>query len=314
MSALSLFQSQPPDVAVEIAPHHVAAVAVTGPASGPVRVSAFAVEALAPGAVVPGLNASNLPRPADVSDALSRAFKTLGQRPRRVALVVPDGMAKVSFVRFASVPSKAADLDEMIRFQVRKAAPFKIEDAQVTYLKGAAAADGQEYVVLQARRDVVAEYEQACAEAGAHAGIVGLASFNVMNAVLAGGTPPAGDWLLIHARGDNATLAILRGSDLVFFRHRGADGEGPLADLVHQTAMYYQDRLGGVGFARVLVAGALPDDGRGGMRRVLEARLGAAVEEIDPTTSVAMADRGSLRREWIDAITPAVGLAVACRA
>jgi Tfp pilus assembly PilM family ATPase len=313
MSALSLFQSQPPDVAVEIAPQHVAAVAVAG-AAGSVRVTSFAVEALPPGAVVPGLNATNLVRPADVAQALGRAFKTLGQRPRRVALVVPDGMTKVSFVRFASPPAKAADLDEMIRFQVRKAAPFRIEDAQVTYLKGSTGADGQEFVVLQARRDIVAEYEQVCAEAGAHAGIVGLASFNVINAVLAGGSTPTGDWLLIHARGDSATLAILRGDHLVFFRHRGAEGEGPLADLVHQTAMYFQDRLGGVGFARVLVAGVLPDDGRGGTRRALEARLGAAVEEIDPTTSVAMADRGSLRKEWVDAITPALGLAVACRA
>jgi Tfp pilus assembly PilM family ATPase len=291
----------------------VAAVAVSGGAAGQARIAAYAVEPLPPGAVVPGLNAANIPQPAAVTEALQRVWKTLGQRPRRVALVVPDGIAKVSFVRFADVPGRAADLDEMIRFQIRKAAPFKLEDAQVTYSRGITASDGQEFVVVQAHRDHVAEYERVCADAGAHAGIVGIATFNVVNAVLAGGTPPAGDWLLIHVRGDAATLAILRGEHMVFFRHRGSDGEGHLSDLVHQTAMYYQDRLAGAGFARVLVAGTLPDDGRGGLRQSLETRLGVPVEGLDPTKTVPTADRVPPRREYLDAITPAVGLAVACR-
>ena len=44
--------------------------------------------------------------------------------------------------------------------------------------------------------------------------------------------------------------------DLMFFRSRGAEGEGTLADLVHQTAMYYEDRLSGAGFSRVMLCGA----------------------------------------------------------
>ena len=52
------------------------------------------------------------------------------------------------------------------------------------------------------------------------------------------------------------TLAILRGPHLIFFRNRAAETDGTLADLVHQTAMYYEDRLSGGGFARVLLAGA----------------------------------------------------------
>ncbi len=313
MSALSLFHTPPPDVAVEIAPDRVVALAVTGDRGGATRVAAHAVEALPPGAVTPALNASNITRPADVAQAVSRAFSTLGLRPRRVALVVPDGVAKVSFVRFANVPSRAADLDELVKFQVRKAAPFRIEDARVSYAPGLVAADGHEFVVAQARLDVIAEYERACADAGAHAGVVGLSTFNVVNAVLAAAAQPDGDWLLIHAQGEAATLAILRGAHMVFFRHRAGDGEGRLADLVHQTAMYYQDRLAGTGFARVLVAGALPDDRRGDTTRALVARLGVAIETIDPTVRVPLADRVAPSRDLIDTLTPALGLAMACR-
>ena len=61
-------------------------------------------------------------------------------RPRRVALVLPDTVAKVSLMRFEKVPAKAQDLDQLIRWQVRKAAPFQIEDAQVAWVPGRRAA------------------------------------------------------------------------------------------------------------------------------------------------------------------------------
>ena len=40
-------------------------------------------------------------------------------------------------------------------------------------------------MVSIARRDIVEGYESVCAEVGAHAGIVDLSTFNVINAVLA---------------------------------------------------------------------------------------------------------------------------------
>ena len=92
----------------------------------------------------------------------------------------------MSLVRFEQVPKRAQDLDQLVRWQVRKSAPFAIEDAQVSYVPGVRASDGQEFIVSLARRDVVREYESLCAEAGAHAGLIDLATFNVINAVLAG--------------------------------------------------------------------------------------------------------------------------------
>src|SRR5207253_1712621 len=93
---------------------------------------------------------------------------------------------------------------------------------------------------------------------GAHAGLVDVATFNLVNAVLAGSDPPSGDWLLVNVTADYASIAILRGGHLIFFRNRSgdSDGDGTFADLVHQTAMYYEDRLGGAGFGRVILAAA----------------------------------------------------------
>ncbi len=196
----------------------------------------------------------------------------MGARPKRVALAIPDSVAKVSLLRFEKVPPRARDLDELVRWQVRKAAPFRIEDAQLSYMPSLTAADGStEFVVVMARKDIIREYEAACEDAGAQAGIVDLTTFNVINAVLAGPQTPTDDWLLVHVTHEDATMAILRGDALVFFRNRIADGEAGLADMVHQTAMYYEDRLSGSGFGRVVLAGGGSPAAQGGAGRRLSA-------------------------------------------
>lgn len=311
MSLTSLVRTPPPHVALDIGPRRIVAVALAGGPGAPPQLAAAAVEELPEGAVIPSLTASNVARPADVAAALGRIWERLGQRPRRVALVVPDAVGKVSLVRFQQTPARAADLDELIKFQLKKAAPFRVEDSQISYVPGARTDEGQEFVVVQARRDIVEEYEQACARSGAVAGAVELASFGVSHCVRAStGTIP-GDWLLIHATTDSTSLAIFRGEHMVFFRHRGADGDGHLVDMAHQTAMYYQDRLGGLGFSRVIVGGtpaaALGADGW----RQIQSRMGVAAEVVDPARALTSFGQSSWPPGTMEAAVPALGVALA---
>jgi len=307
----SLRHSPAPGVAVEIAANRVSAASLER-RGGRAVVAAHVAELLPDGALVPSLPATNTPDRAVVMTALNRVLERLG-RPRRVGLVVPDVIAKVSLVRFEQVPARVQDLDQLVRWQVRKTAPFPIEDAQVSYVRGLRAPDGQEFIVSLARRSIVEEYEGLCAEAGAHAGLVDLATFDVINAVLAGTMAPAGDWLLVNVAADSASIAILRGPHLIFFRNRAAETEGTLADLVHQTAMYYEDRLKGGGFVRVILAGAAGVGGRSGgdldqARRSLEERLTTPVDTVDPRAAAALTDRISASPVLLDTLAPLVGL------
>lgn len=305
--------SAAPTVAVEIARHRVSA-AVVAVRDSRLAVTAHATEPLPAGAVLPSLNATNIADPKAVASALRRVFERMDTRPTRVALAIPDSVAKVSLLRFEKVPARARDLDELVRWQVRKAAPFRIEDSQISYLPSLKASDGStEFVVVMARRDIVREYEVACEEAGAQAGVVDLATFNVINAVLAGTQAPTDDWLLVHVTHEDATMAILRGDALVFFRNRIADGEAGLADMVHQTAMYYEDRLSGTGFGRVVLAGGGSPASQGGqdadyLRRALEQRLGIKVDSVDPRSAATLMDRIAANTELLDALAPLVGL------
>ena len=318
MSMLSsLRESAAPAVAVEIAAGRVSAASLEWRGGQPV-VAAHASELLPDGALVPSLTAVNAHDRAAVLGALGRLLEKLG-RPRRIGLILPDVVAKVSIVRFEQVPSKAQDLDQLVRWQVRKSAPFAIEDAQVSHVSGHRAADGHEFVVTLAKRDVVQEYEQLCAEAGAHAGIVDLATLNVVNAVLAGSGAPTGDWLLVNLAADYTSIALLRGANLIFFRNRATDTEGTLADLVHQSAMYYEDRLKGAGFSRVIIAGASAAHASQAadieqLRRSLEDRLKTPIESVDPRLAAALTDRIVAAPALLDALAPLVGLLLRDRA
>ena len=303
--------SPPPSVGVEIASDRVTAVSLSRQAGGWI-VGAHGSERLPAGVVTPALNATNIHDTRAVAGALRSAFEKLGTRPRRIALVIPDTAAKLSLLRFEKIPAQA-DLDQLIHWQMRKAAPFKTDDAQLSWVPAAALpGGGREYLVTVARRDIVESYMNACAEAGADAGVVDLASLNLINAALASGadTASSGDWLIVHVAADYATLAIVRDKDLIFFRTRQLEGDADLADLVHQTAMYYEDRLAGATFARVVLSGASAHGVEAGelLRRNLEERIGVKVEALDFRRTAAMRDRIGAGPDLLDALAPAVGV------
>ena len=314
-SAASWLASPPPSVAVEITAMRASAVAL-GEQGSTYTIAGHAMELLAPGVATPALNAVNVHDEAAVIAAVRSVLESLPVRHKRIALVLPDSVAKVSLVRFEKVPAKVQDLEQLIRWQVRKAAPFRIEDAQVSWQEGVALpGGGREYLVTVARRDVIESYERVCDAAGVHAGIIDIASFNQINAVLAGGTV-AGDWLLVNVASDFATLAVVRDGHVAFFRNRTTGGIGDLPDLVHQTAMYHEDRLGGGGFCRVVLAGAsvLGAEELERFRRLLEERIGMRVEPMDFRPAAEMRDRITPAPELLDTLAPAVGVLLRDRA
>ena len=308
MSLRDLWQTPAPDVAVEIDGTHVAAARVAW-RGGQAVISGHASEPLPAGLVVPGLAALNVSDVPALSQAIARALSQLGGgRPSRVSLIVPDTVAKVSLLKLEQVPPRVSDLREIVRWQIRKTAPFPVEQAVLSISEGARGAEGgNELVVAVSREDVIHQYEQACLMAGVHAGLIDLSTFGVINSILANTAAPSGDWLLVHVTDSYLTLAVMRDSALLFFRHRGEE-EGTLADLIHQTAMYYEDRLHGAGFARVLIAGAagLPG-GADTVRRGLEERLRVSVESVDPRGAAALQDRIGASAELLDVLAPLVG-------
>jgi hypothetical protein len=75
--------------------------------------------------------------------------------------------------------------------------------------------------------------------------------------------------------------------------------------------MYYEDRLGGGGFQRVLLAGggALRQEADlADVRRSLEDRLTRPVDFVDPRLAVALTDRITAAPALLETLAPLVGL------
>src|SRR3954469_11920727 len=111
--SLSLGNAPPPSVALEMAADHVSA-AVIGLRGGRASIVSHAREALSESALVPSLASQNVRDRAAVTAAVTRVLAEVG-RPRRIALVVPDLVAKVSLLRFEHVPPRHQDLDQLVR-------------------------------------------------------------------------------------------------------------------------------------------------------------------------------------------------------
>lgn len=305
----------PVDVAVEITSRRVTVAAVAA-REGTVVVSAFASEALPSDAVTPAFIGPNVVKPEVVVAALERAFERAGVKPpRRVGLVVPDSLARVSLVAFEQVPPKPADLDQLVRWQVKKATPFPLEDAQVSYVVAHAEPGSTTFAVTVARWDVIAQYEAMASALGMHAGLVDLSSFNLINAMLAAPAPPTGDWLLVSISAESTTLAILRGRALMFYRHRTSMEDEPLSALVHQTAMYHEDRMGGSAFSRVVLSGAAAGpEGAEGARREIATRLRLSADHIETRATAGLTERLAGMPGMLDALAAPVGLLLRERA
>jgi hypothetical protein len=309
MSAItSWLSAPPPDAAVEIAPDAVSVAALgAGGRAGIVR--GCAVAPVEPGVVVPRLTGQNVVDRARVAEAIAAACERAGVRPARAALVVPDLAARVSLVRFDRIPPRTDDLEQLIRWQVKKSCPFPLEEACVTHSPGARAGEGGEFVVVVARRDVIEEYEGACDAAGIHAGLVDLSTLSVVNLILGAGSVPGRDWLVVHIRPESASIAVMRGEDMIFFRTHAEDDPDALADVVHQTTMYYQDRLAGQGFSRVFLGGQGRSPGAVAMaRRDLEQRLATVVEPIEASQAAALAEGISITPDLMAMLAPLIGI------
>lgn len=303
--------SSPPSVAVEIASGRVTVAEIAGGASGMV-VSAYASEPLPADAVTPTHTGPNVPDAGVVTSAIRRACEKAGLRvPKRAALIVPDSATRVSLLSFEDLPARQADIEQLVRWQIKKSTPFAVEDAQISAVVTHREPGATTVAAVAAQRDVIAQYEMPLTALGMHVGLVDVASLNVLNAVLANGNAPHGDWLLVCLARESTSLAIVRQGALMFYRHRPNVGDEPLSALVHQTAMYHEDRMGGQKFARVWVAGSAWVPGGGdAMRREISDRLGVQADPVDVRASVNLGDRVTAGAEVLDALAAPLGILV----
>jgi hypothetical protein len=249
---------------------------------GRLVVAAAAVLELPPGTLTLSLTQPNIADVARLAQAIHGALERAGiLGGARIALVLPDTTARVTLVPTVEVPArKAREVDELLRFRLRKSIPFEVRDARLAYAIGGDSASDT-VAVAAAHGPVVAQYEEACRAVGLEPGLVEIAGLALLRAAFPPGA--AGDGLLVNWDDGYVTIILARqGWPILLRTLSGAAVKAP-ADVVREvssTLIYYRERLGGSGIDSAFVRSAAipPEDAVEG----LAAAIGFTPAVLDP--------------------------------
>src|SRR5277367_6177318 len=201
-----------PRLAVEVRAEGVVAARAEDAAA---LLTAVARADVAEGAVVPGLKAGNIADRTAVTAAMRKVLDSIAgsgrERSRDVTVVVPDAAARVLFVDFDQLPSKAAEALPVVRFRLKKLLPFDADDAMVSYQVMSTEKDSVKLLAVAMPKAVLEEYEGVVLAAGYLPGAVLPSTL----AALAGLDEVAAPVLVVNAGTTAVTTAIVQGEALL---------------------------------------------------------------------------------------------------
>jgi hypothetical protein len=177
----------------------------------------------------------------------------------RVALILPDPVGRVALVPSAEVKGNKAQMDELVRFRLRKAVPFEVREARVATVAGGARS-GDPLLVGAIYQPVLDGYESACRAVGLHPGLVEFSGLALLSAAFS--RRPVADRMLVNWDDDYVSLILARGEWPILVRTLTSEAVSTPDDIAREagnTVLYYRERLGGPGLAEVMLrSAALP--------------------------------------------------------
>ena len=311
-----------PTVAVELAPDRITAVRVAADRkSREVRVQEVASCDLPAGAIEPSLVRPNVLQPEPVRSAISAVLSRMVSRDHRVSVLVPDHVARVALLGFASLPRTRRELADLVWFRMAKSLPFKQEEAAMDLVvldrnpAGGSQAAEISLLAVFIHRAVLEQYEGLLTGLGYWPGLVGLSTFELYNLFrprIAGQGGGDRDALLLNVTPHYLSLLIFSGAALIFYRckphPRGATEAESLASLgreIYTSLAFYQEKLLGRGLERVFLrVGGMPRDA---VLKVVQTEAGCPVEPLDLLQVLGVAGNVSLGAEEAERIAPAAG-------
>ncbi|HYH00435.1 MAG TPA: hypothetical protein VD837_14980 [Terriglobales bacterium] len=256
------------------------------------------IRTLPPGAIAPGLTTANVTRRDAVATAVADALAGVEGRHRDVVAVIPDAACRIALLDFDAMPEKAQDAESVVRFRLKKALPFEVERAKVSY--DVRRANGIVRVVAAvALPTVLEEYESVVREAGFSPGVVVPSTLAALGLVDA-----ARPTLLVKIAEDTVSIAIVHEDDLLLFRviESGAVGPTQLVEDIYPSLVFMQDTYG-VKVERILLSGttAIPD-----LASVMEESIGIRAEELVTSSMIGTVSIPAQQRPLLAGIVGAL--------
>ncbi len=263
-----------PSLACEITPDRVITARASKNAQ---QLEMITSRRLAEGALKPAMSGGNVLDSTALTNAINSALAAVGGNSRDVIAIVPDAAVRVLLLEFETLPAKLQDAEAVVRFRLKKALPFDVEQAALSY---EARRVGQSVQVVAAisPKEVVAEYEAAFRAAGYTPGVLLPSSLAALGMV-EGETPT----LMLKVDPLSITVAAAEHQELRLMRTLdNPRGEGvsatELAEAVLPSIMFFEDTFG-ARIERIFITGVASIREVGPM---LHEHTGARVEELAP--------------------------------
>jgi len=309
-----------PPVVLKLERNELALIRVKNRRRGARLLEAYATRTVGEGVVPASIFQAVPPSGQELPAKLRELFDASGTRPGRVSLLLPDNLAKISLLKLPERPASRKQLSELVRAQMRRAVPFRLDDASFTYqlLSGESREVG--VLVVLIRKALVERFEQALASFGARAGLVDICTPNLLNLCrerMNEASRAGADVALLNRAANYFSLAIVREGKLIFFRCKSfatRDGSpsvvnGMLSRELSSSLSYYREKLAGRGVQTVFVRSVVEPTAE------LAARLQdlgcGQVEAIDAVRALELGNGLHLEAADRQSIAAAIGAATA---
>lgn len=219
--------------------------------------------ALAPETLQSGVMKLAIGDPRGLIRAVRDALKLVGaENAHKISVAIPDPVVRVFLVDVQDLPASTAQAAELIRLRIKKSVPLRLEDTRLSWQALGRLEDGRlQVLVCLAPESALRPLELLLGQAGLRAGLIDIASFDLLNSLRSGRTlaaPRGGDMALINATPSYFSTMILRGERLIFYRSKnyhvqgGFQGEESLRVVGRElktSLSYYHEHLLGEGLS-----------------------------------------------------------------
>ncbi|MDP9360363.1 MAG: hypothetical protein M3P29_02805 [Acidobacteriota bacterium] len=192
-------------------------------------------DVFAPGVVTPDMR-----NEAAFSEVLRRLKLETG-RWDKVSILLPDSWFRINIIELQSVPERASETAEVIRWSLRRTMPIDPSLLRMSY--EVLSRTPPRVLAVSAVEATIAAIERLFEAAGIEVILIEPVGLNIWNAITDREAATTRDRIFFYIRDHDFTTAVFRGSQPLFIRSRNLNGERTLQQEIKLSATYLRDAL-----------------------------------------------------------------------
>jgi Tfp pilus assembly PilM family ATPase len=223
---------------------------------------------------VPGVVTPQLQNEALLAEVLRRMRLETG-RWDKVSILLPDSWFRMNIIELQSLPERANEAAEVIRWSLRRTMPIDPSALRMSY--EVLSRTPPRILAVTAVEATIAAIEKVFEAAGIEVILIEPAGLNIWNAITAREEATTRDRIFFYIRERDFTTALFRGAQPLFIRSRNLDGNRTLQQEIKLSATYLRDTLQTTSIENCYVAGNGID---GSVTEVIGSEFSAPVRKI----------------------------------